>query len=373
MQYAQYGKDGPMVSRLGFGAMHLPPTKGGNWGTVHFRKSVALIRGALDAGVNFIDSHHNYHEGLSEVAIGKALEGWKGHRVYIQTKAPFYRNEPQRFFKQLIEEALEKLGVNCIDYLFFHSMRMDMFKERGKKFLSLTDWAMRKGYVRHRGFSSHDKPENVKKFIDTGEFAAMLVSYNWQNPTMAETVAYAAGKGMGVSIMNPIGGGSLAVNTRPVLRLLPGAKSGAETALRYVLATPGVAVTLSGMNAPEQVEENTRVASRKVPMTKKQWAAMRERLAKVKKKADAICTHCGYCMPCPSGVDIPGNFLLLNRVKLFQMTDFARARFGRMQRHRKGDRSALACVACGKCLPKCPNDVPIIEQLRETADLLGAE
>ena len=133
---------------------------------------------------------------------------------------------------------------------------MDAFEKRGKKFFALTDWAMRKGYVRHRGFSSHDTPEHVKQFIDTGEFAAMLVSYNWQNPTMAETIAYAADKGMGVSVMNPVGGGALAVNTRPVLRLLPGAKSGPEIALRYVLATPGVALALSGMNAPEQIEEN---------------------------------------------------------------------------------------------------------------------
>jgi len=371
VRYAQYGKDGPQVSRLGFGAMRLPPTKGGGWGTVHFRKSVALIRQALEAGVNFIDSHHNYHHGLSEVAVGKALKGWKGHRVYIQTKTPFYRNEPQRFFKKLIEEALEKLGVNCIDYLFFHSMRMDAFEKRGKKFFALTDWAMRKGYVRHRGFSSHDTPEHVKQFIDTGEFAAMLVSYNWQNPTMAETIAYAADKGMGVSVMNPVGGGALAVNTRPVLRLLPGAKSGPEIALRYVLATPGVTLTLSGMNTPEQVEENTRVAARRAPMTTKQWRAFHERLAKIKRRADAICTHCGYCMPCPNGVDIPGNFLLLSRAKFFEMVDFAKERFRQMQKSRRGDRSALACVACGQCLPKCPNDVPIIEQLRETAKLLS--
>jgi uncharacterized protein len=367
MQYAKYGKDGPEVSRLGYGVMRLPGTKGGGWGTVHFRKSVKLLREAFEAGVNFVDSHHGYHGGLSEVAIGKALKGWKGQRIYTQTKTPFYRNEPQRYFKQLIEEALEKMGVDCIDYLFFHSMRMDMFEKRGKKFFALTDWAMKKGYIRHRGFSSHDKPENVKKFVDTGEFSAMLVSYNWQNPQMADTVAYAADKGMGVSIMNPVGGGLLAVDTKPILRLLPGAKSGPEVAIRYVLATPGVALTLSGMNTADQIEENTRIASRATAMTDAQRARMLERLVKIKQKSDMICTQCGYCMPCPVGVNIPKNFLILNRAKFFGFEDYAKNEFERMQKHKDGDQSAQACIACGKCLPKCPNDVSIPKQLRVVA------
>jgi uncharacterized protein len=368
MQYARYGQDGPEVSRLGFGVMRLPPTKGGGWGTVHFRKSVPLLRQAFEAGVNFVDSHHHYHGGLSEMAIGKALKGWKGHRIIIQTKTPFYRREPQRFFKGLIEAALEKLGVDCIDYLLFHSMSMKMFEQRGKAFFALTDWAMKKGYIRHRGFSSHDTPENVRQFIDTGEFSAMLVSYNWQNPQMAETIAHAAERGMGVSIMNPVGGGLLAVGTRPILRLLPGAKTGAEVALRYVLATPGVTLALSGMNTPEQIAENTHLAGRATPMTPKQRAKMFERIETFYRKAPVACTQCGYCMPCPKGVNIPKNFLLLNQAACFGLEEPARASFARMQKQGNGDVSALSCVACGQCLSKCPNHVDIPARLREVAE-----
>ena len=371
MEYSQYGKVGPMVSRLGFGVMRLPPTKGGGWGTVHFRKSSRIIRHALDAGVNFLDSHHDYHEGLSEEAIGKALKGWKGGRVYIQTKTPMYRPEPLSYFKKRLEEALEKTGVCPIDYLFFHSLRKKSFEERGELFFKLTDWAANRGYIRFRGFSSHDSPENVRAFIDTGEFDAMLLSYNWQKPTMQETIAYGADRGMGVSVMNPLGGGSLAVDTPPILRLLPGAETGAEAALRYVLGTPGVSVALSGLNTLRHVDENAAIASMRNPMTTRQWRTFQHRLESVQQKADAVCTHCGYCMPCPEGVDIPQNFLLFNRATFFGMTEFARSGFRKLREHKDGDKSAFACKKCGACVPKCPNEVDIPEQLEQVADLLS--
>jgi predicted aldo/keto reductase-like oxidoreductase len=337
MQYRPYGKKGPEVSALGFGAMRLP---GVGWNAdeeVDLTRGKAVIRRALRAGVNFVDTHHNYHGGLSEEAIGLALKGWKGGRIVIQTKTPFYRAEPMSFFKQLIEQALEKLGVECIDYLLFHSMRMEMFKKRGKAFLRLTDWAMKRGYIRHRGFSSHDTPENVKAFIDTGEFAAMVLSYNWLNPTMAKTIRYGARKGMGVSVMNPVGGGALGATTPQILRMLPGAKTGPEIALRYVLSTPGVGVALSGMSSPKQVDENVATASRKSYMTDRQRQAMGRRMAKVKGEFTAVCTSCGYCMPCPSGVNIPQNFLLWNQAHCLGLVRWARARFKLLRERRSGD------------------------------------
>ena len=248
---------------------------------------------------------------------------------------------------------------------------MAPFQKRGRQFFRLTDWAIKRGYVRRRGFSSHETPENVRTFIDTGEFSAMVVSYNWLNPAMAEAIAHAAGKGMGVSIMNPVGGGALAADTPEVLRLLRGAKSAAEVALRYVLASDGVSVVLSGMNAIEQVEENAAVAGRRTYMTRRQRQVMQQRLEVIRRRGMLVCAACGYCMPCPHGVNIPSNFTLLNRARLLGMRDYAEAGFARLRNHRDGDKSALACKRCGACLPKCPNDVPIIEQLRVTADLLA--
>jgi hypothetical protein len=366
MLYRPYGTNGPEVSRLGFGVMRLPGRRRGKG--VHFTKSDAILRQAMRAGVNFVDSHHQYHGGQSEQAIGRALKGWKGRRIYVQTKTPFYNDQPEDYFKKLLDEALEKLGVDCIDYLLFHAMNLDSFTKRGKKFLKFTDWAMRRKLIRHRGFSSHDKPEHIRQFVDTGEFSAMLLSFNWYNPQVIDAIAYGADKGMGVSIMNPLGGGLLSADTKQIHGLLPGAKTSAEVALRYVLSTPGVTLTLSGMNTPEQVAENVAVASLDPPMTPAQRAAMIKRMDALRQKSLKLCTACGYCMPCPSGVDIPQNLLMLNRAKYLGLTQHAKGGFKWLKDHGK---SAVLCKKCGKCLPKCPNDVPIIQRLRETASLLG--
>ena len=370
MQYVKYGKDGPEVSRLGFGVMRLPARRKGAWGSVNWSRAIPVMRRAMAAGVDFFDTHHEYHEGLSEEAIGRALKGWKGRRIVIQTKTPMYRNLPLREYQRMVEEALRKCGVEQLDYLLSHSLRMGDFKRSGRKFFRLTDWAMKKGYVRRRGFSSHDTPEHVRAFIDTGEFSVMVLSYNWLNPVMAETIAYGAEKGMGVAIMNPVGGGALGETTREIRRMLPGAKTAAEIALRFVLSTPGVTLAMSGMSNFTQVNENARIAGRKTMLTARQRERMSAQMARFTGASKAICTACGYCLPCPHGVDIPGNFVFLTQARVLGLMASSRARFSQLRKRREGDASALACRRCGKCLARCPNEVPIIEQLEETAALL---
>lgn len=371
MQYRPYGTDGPSISRLGFGVMRLQTRKYGGKQRVNFTRSTELMRAAMTAGVNFFDSHHQYHGGESETAIGKALKGWKGQRIYVQTKAPWYRDEPVEYFERLLDEALEKLGVNSIDYLLHHAMTMDMWKKRGKKFIRFTDRALKRGLIRHRGFSSHETPEHIKEFVDTGEFSAMLVSYNWMNPLVADAIAYAADAGMGVTVMNPVGGGVLATNTPQILHLVRGAKTAAEIALRFVLATPGVTGTLSGMNSAAQLAENVAIAQRKTPLTARQQQTMRRRLDRIEKAAAEFCTACGYCMPCEHGVDIPGNFSLLNQARFFGRDVWAKQQYQRLASHKDGDKSAQACQRCGECVPKCPNNVPIIAQLKQVAAVMG--
>ena len=371
MKYEKYGKDGPEISRLGFGAMRLPTKQVENRRSVDFQESARLMRKAMEMGVNFFDSHHQYHSGESETAIGKALDGWKGGHITIQTKTPWYNDEPKEYFEKLLYEALEKLGVNCIDYLLSHSLKLEAWEKRGKEFLRFTDWAINRGLIRHRGFSSHDNPENIKTLIDTGEFSCMLVSYNWMNPKVRDTIGYAADRGMGVSVMNPMGGGTLAVNTEQILELLPDARSAPEIGLRYVIATPGVTSALSGMNALDQLNENVTTADRQSILTENQLQEIQKKLKRIEEDSNKFCTACGYCMPCEHGVDISGNFRIMNQVTFFGRIDWAKQQYNRLKNNKDGDKSAEACQTCGKCEPKCPNDIPIIRQLEEVRESLS--
>jgi predicted aldo/keto reductase-like oxidoreductase len=307
------------------------------------------------------------HGGNSETAIGKALAGWQGRKIFIQTKTPWYQDKPLDEFRRLLDAALKKLGTAPIDFYLHHSISLDMFKKKGKAFIKFTDQAMKQGLIRFRGMSVHDSPANIKKLIDTGEFAVMLISYNLLNPVMRDTIAYASERGMGVSVMNPVGGGVLAVDTPKIRGLLPGAKTSAEASLRFALATPGVDVAMSGMNTLAQVAENAAIAARPEPLTPRQWRTMNARLAARCKVAERFCTRCGYCLPCPSGVDIPANFLLYNETRLYGLEAYGRRGFKGLRQRKEGDASALACTRCGRCLPKCPQKIPIIAQLARVA------
>lgn len=367
VRYATYGTDGPRVSALGFGVMRLPAAVGAlPGGDLDWAKGVGLLRRALELGVNFFDSHHQYLGGHSETAIGKALAGWKGE-VVIQTKTPFYAAHPLEHFQRLVEEAALKLGRAPIDYLLFHSMTMDKFAARGRDFIRLTDWAIKQGLVRRRGFSSHDSDANVRAFIDTGEFSAMLLSYNWLNPQMAECLAYGTAKGMGVSVMNPIGGGQLATDHPGVRNLLPGAASSAEVCMRFVMGTPGVQVTLSGMNELAQLEENVRLAGLPAPLTDQERTGLLARVAEGHRKQQEFCTACGYCVPCPAGVDIPAHMKLLHQAEHFGLLSYAQRQYKWLVDNAK---SATLCRRCGECEPKCPNKVAIPDRLAEAAEKL---
>ena len=365
MQYRTFGRFGYKVSQLGFGAMRLPTREDGR---VDYDRAVPLIRLGIDLGINFIDSHHFYHRGESEVAVGKGIQG-RRDRMYLQTKIPMYReveSEDERW--RWLETALEKLGTDYIDFYLAHSFNWERFQKDHKAFLKFARKAQDQGLVRHIGFSFHDTADALTKIVDTDAFDCMTVQYNLLNRSLEDPIAHAHEKGMGVVIMGPVGGGTLAAPSPEISKLLPQkARSSAEIALRFVLSNPNVSLALSGMNSMAQLEENVAVASEEIVLNEDDRRHVREVLEEKKRLSELYCTGCGYCMPCPNGVNIPRNFELMNLHRIYGLTEVAKERYQGLD---SGAR-AEDCLECGECEPKCPQEIPIIEQLKEVATALG--
>ena len=189
--------------------------------------------------------------------------------------------------------------------------------------------------------------------------------YNYLDRKNAEAMAYAHEKGLGVVIMGSAGGGRLATMPRAVQEEGLDTSSAAGLAIRFVLSNPSVHVALSGMGSVEMVEENV-AAAEAGPLSEADRDRLERLLERVAKLADLYCTGCGYCMPCEQGVNIPGRFEAMNYFEVWGLEDHARATYRRVRGREGRSEGGGVCIACRDCEKKCPQNIPIVEQLRET-------
>jgi len=373
LQYRRYGNTDMELSTLGFGAMRLPADDD---------YAVECMVHALDLGVNFIDTAMGYRSakpgaeaGHSEVLVGRAIKGRRSE-VYISTKnAP--RDRSAAHWRENLENSLKRLDVDKIDiYQLVHSVTWEKyindFKPEGCG-LQEAIKARDEGLIGHFSFSSHDTPENIIRLIDEGIFESIIVQYNLLDRRNEPVIAHAGEKGLSVLVMGPVGGGRLGMSSEKLRQLVPDARSTPELALRFVLANPNVTVAMSGMNTLEMVEENAATCSRTEPLTADELAAIEQALAENQRLSELYCTGCNYCMPCPNGVGIPQAFAAMNLHRVWGLTDLAKQQYARLGPDNKdGLLQADACIECGECEEKCPQHIPIIEQLKETHEALGA-
>lgn len=373
MQYTEYGKTGKKVSRLGFGLMRLPMVDN----HVDMDMSVALIRRAIELGITYFDSAETYGNSESQIAFGKGIKGFRD-KVFVSTKNG-YKGESGDEWQRRLETSLSRIDVDHIDFYHSHGLRWAQYQEMLGKGGPMERFRKVKeeGLIQHMCFSCHDSPENMKKLIDTGDFDGMLCQYNLLDRNNEEAIAYASEKGMGVVLMGPVGGGRLVPPSDYIQNMVKGSQSTPEVALRFVLSNPNVTIALSGMNSMAMLDENVATASRAEPLTAAEKQSILDALEDTKNLTDLYCTGCGYCMPCPNDVDIPANFNAMNYYKVWGLESSARARYRRLGMKRTVDGTveawAEACVECGECEPKCPQDIPIIEQLKETHAALGSD
>jgi len=374
MQYRVAGNTGVQLSALGFGCMRLPklpdePRK------VDFEATLRLFRRAVELGVNFFDSAYIYDKGDSERCLGEFLKEVPREKLVISTKSPVGHQwwpipgdkTTAELFRRCLEEELDRLSTDYIDFYLFHDTQLLTFRTICKAPRGPLERALKareEGLIRHIGFSCHDTPENIKKIIDMGDGALdfMIVQYNLLDRRNGPAIDYAREKGVGVGVMGPVGGGRL-IYPSEVYSEVIAAASTPEAAIRFVLSEPGVTSALSGMNAMEQLEENAAVASRPEPLSEAELEAV-ERIEKRNRELlNLYCTGCGYCMPCPNGINVPGNFAAMNTLRVHGLVELAKRMY-----HRLGEGMAANCEKCGDCAGKCPQHIDIEVRLAEVAE-----
>ncbi len=375
MLYRKVPKNDDELSILGFGCMRLPM----EGGQIDEKRATAQIRYAIDRGVNYIDTAWTYHEGESESFLGRALRDGYRERVKLATKLPSFLVRSREDMDRFLEVQLEKLQSDHIDYYLMHSLTGSLWKRLealgARDFL---DRARADGRIMNAGFSFHGLPADFAPIVDAYGWECCLIQYNYldeENQAGTRGLKYAASKGLGVFVMEPLRGGNLGFPEAPpsVAALwdeAPVRRTPAEWALRWVWDHPEVVVVLSGMNDEAHIEENLGTAGDALPdsLTPEEKSLVKRAAAKYRGIMKVNCSGCGYCMPCPAGVNIPACvdiYNIYNKMHLFGNPEegkdsYAMKTSGVLQRSESG--FASQCVECGKCLEKCPQglDIPLL-------------
>jgi uncharacterized protein len=375
MIYRNFGNTGIKISSLGFGCMRLPMIDVNGKKVIDQEKVSAMLQRAYELGVNYFDSAYFYNNGLSEGAMGKAIKQFR-HKVYVSTKSPGHLNKKPGDYRRILEEQLQRLDVDYVDFYHFHGIGYENFLSTDKNSGWIDDAAKAKsdGLIKHICFSFHDKAENMMKLIDLGLFESVLCQYSVVDRANEAAIAYAKQKGLGVIVMGPLGGGrvtGLPEQLRSTLGIQ--VKSNAELALRFVFANPNIDCALSGMEKYHQVEENATISAQRTPLSTDEVIAIRDMMQENEKLSDLYCTGCSYCMPCPSAVNIPHIFRMMNYYKIYGIIDYARNGYAEIgiSPWVPGTR-ADECSECGACEELCPQKIHIIEQLKDCHATLSA-
>ena len=375
MRYTNFGKTGIKLSALGFGAMRLPMhTVDDKW-IVDEEQAVPLLRRAFELGVNYVDTAPNYRNKTSEAAIGKAIKGIRD-KVYISTKNPVENDSADDWMKRL-ENSLKQLDTDYIDFYHLWGIGLESFRKwegLSDGPLQAAERAKAQGLIRHFSFSYHDNAENCRPLLESGRFDSILIQYNLLDRSNEENLAIAQENGMGVVIMGPLAGGRLSTPSEVIRGLLKNKPaSTAEMALRFVLANDNVNVVLSGMESIKDLEENAAVAAAAGKLTEAEVAQVNAMMAENAKLAQLYCTACDYCKPCPQEINIPHIFDIMNNHRVYGLTDHAKDAYSQIISGNDWTKTADAskCTGCGVCETKCPQKLPIIEQLRETHKALA--
>lgn len=360
------------ISLLGFGCMRFKNTLG----KIDMTNTEKQILAAIQGGVNYFDTAYIYPG--SESALGEILEkNGLREKVYIATKLPHYLIKSLDGLEKLFQEQLRRLRTDHIDYYLMH-MLSDISAWNRLKELGIEQWLDEKkkcGAIRQVGFSYHGNTEMFCRILDAYDWEFCQIQYNYMDEHSQagrKGLNYAYEKKIPVVIMEPLRGGrlvnNLPDNAKKIFAEYKDSFTPAQWAFRWLYNQPEVTCVLSGMNSLEMIEENIHTASAtSVGALGPEEEEMLQCVVKaINSRMKVGCTGCGYCMPCPKGVDIPGTFAAYNRrycdSKFYGFVDYMVC-----TALRKDSTAASNCVNCGKCESHCPQHIEIRKELKNAA------
>ena len=326
-----------------------------------------VVRRAADLGINYFETSNWYCENRSEIKVGMGLKGIRD-KVYISTKSKVNPGTTGDDVRRNVEQSLKQLGVDRVDFYQLWDYRLPdrepiLAKGGG---LDTLEKLRDEGIIGHIGITSHESNENILEMLETGRLESATIVFDLLRRDTKPVIEYAAKRGIGVVIMNPLAGGLLAANSDVIRNAVSGDNpSNVAAALRFAMSQPGVCTVACGMTSVAEVEENVGYWRDFTPLTAEEIASTSESLGEYQALGKQFCTGCGYCLPCPQGIRIPRLFSVRNHHKLFGLRDWAESRYKRIPAEVLPEN----CNECGECETKCPNKVPVIAQLKEVAEL----
>lgn len=331
------GNTGMEVSVIGLGGIPIQ--------RISEEEAVKVIVESKNQGINFIDTARGYT--VSEKYIGKALKLVGRESFYIATKAMSYDYDSM---KRSIEESLNTMEIDYIDLYQIHNVRtkeqLEEALSEGGAIKALKE-AKEKGLIKHIGITGHVR-ELLMEGIDNDEIETVQFPFNPVESQGAELLSKALGKGLGTIAMKPMAGGAI---------------SNPTISLKYIINSGLITIAIPGMDSIEQVKENAQVGINLEPLTEEEEGIMNQEIQSL---GSEFCRRCGYCKPCPQGIDIPNVFTFENYLLKYNMPEFAKLRYDSLEV--KADQ----CVSCRKCETKCPYDLPIVNKLKHAAQAFSS-
>lgn len=375
MEYREL-KNGYKGSLLGYGCMRLPLMEDGK--TVDETETRKLLLKAYKSGVNYFDTAWPYHNGQSEVAVGKIMSELPRDSFYLATKMPAWFVNSKEDAIDVFAKQLEHLQTDYIDFYLLHAMNRGSYdKMKNLGVVDLLQEYKEQGKIRNYGFSFHDGYDAFEYIIKDRKWDFCQIQFNYvDKDTQATMKGYDLAKELDIPliIMEPVKGGSLASIPKDVIAPMDDFRSGmspAAWALSWVGTFDNVKVILSGMTTMEQLDDNLGTFNNFKPLSDAEMEAMEDVNREISARSMNGCTGCRYCMPCPMGVDIPRNFSIWNNYHKYMNKGEMQWNFSQMEEKAR----PYSCVKCGKCETMCPQKINIRDDLEkfgaEIKELLG--